>query len=284
MIVVSLGTPGTWTETFEAVADRNQIAAYTAATNETDPRMLRGELAPPMYTTIPVRPAARAAFDDAMPDGLPASIPRLAGEQDMVFNEPITAGMRLLCRSRFRAISPKSTGTVLQFEVETRSADDHRVINVQYMSTFLPRAAWPSTAGEPVAALGFDRALLRAGVPVLEAEQRFDLDQTYRYSDASGDLSRWHLDDEYARAAGLPGIIIHGLCTMAFVARALIEGVGGGQVGNLARLSVRFSKIIRPGQVILTRVWRGSNGYVFETLGPDGEPVLSNGWAEMRSS
>src|SRR5262245_40764993 len=172
-----------------------------------------------MFATVPVRPAVRAAFALAMPEGLPPTVPRLAGEQDMHFIAPIVPGQSLRCRARFLGISPKSSGTALAFEVETRDGAG-RLLNRQYMTTFLPRVRWPREAGERPP----DRTLPAHSPeprPVLRVSQRFDTDQTYRYAEAAGDPSRWHLDDTVARAAGLPGIIIHGLCTMAFLGRAV---------------------------------------------------------------
>ena len=55
-----------------------------------------------------------------------------------------------------------------------------------------------------------------------------DDDQTYRYRDASGDLMPIHVDDEFARSVGLPGIIAHGLCTMAMCSQAVVTTVAGG--------------------------------------------------------
>ena len=51
-------------------------------------------------------------------------------------------------------------------------------------------------------------------------------DQTERYAEASGDHNAFHLDEGAARAAGLPGIIVHGLCLMAFAGRAVLESGG----------------------------------------------------------
>lgn len=57
---------------------------------------------------------------------------------------------------------------------------------------------------------------------------------TYRYAGASGDFNPIHLDDEFARSVGLPGRILHGLWTMAQVARAQGPGL------DLRSLSVQF--------------------------------------------
>ena len=61
---------------------------------------------------------------------------------------------------------------------------------------------------------------------------------TYRYAGASGDFNPIHIDEEFARSVGLPGRILHGLWTMAQVARAQTEAAGAAD--RLRRLSVQF--------------------------------------------
>jgi acyl dehydratase len=61
---------------------------------------------------------------------------------------------------------------------------------------------------------------------------------TYRYAGASGDFNPIHLDDEFARSVELPSRILHGLWTMAQVARA--QGEAAGDPLALKSLSVQF--------------------------------------------
>jgi acyl dehydratase len=61
---------------------------------------------------------------------------------------------------------------------------------------------------------------------------------TVRYAGASGDFNPIHIDEEFARGVGLPGRILHGLWTMAQVARAHTEAGGGPQA--LRSLTVQF--------------------------------------------
>lgn len=61
---------------------------------------------------------------------------------------------------------------------------------------------------------------------------------TVRYAGASGDFNPIHIDEEFAKQVGLPGRILHGLWTMAQVARAHTEALGGPE--KLERLSVEF--------------------------------------------
>ena len=71
---------------------------------------------------------------------------------------------------------------------------------------------------------------------------------TYRYAGASGDFNPIHLDDEFARSVGLPGRILHGLWTMAQVARA--QGELAGDPLALKSLSVQFRGLGLPEREI----------------------------------
>jgi len=72
---------------------------------------------------------------------------------------------------------------------------------------------------------------------------------TVRYAGASGDFNPIHIDDDFARSVGLPGRILHGLWTMAQVARAQTEAAGGPD--RLKRLSVQFRGMGVPEQEVV---------------------------------
>ena len=83
---------------------------------------------------------------------------------------------------------------------------------------------------------------------------------TVRYAGASGDFNPIHIDEEFARSVGLPGRILHGLWTMAQVARAQSEAAGGPE--RLRRLSVQFRGMGVPEQevVVSSRVREVAGG------------------------
>ena len=73
---------------------------------------------------------------------------------------------------------------------------------------------------------------------------------TVRYAGASGDYNPIHIDDEFAKQVGLPGKILHGLWSMAQVARAQTEAAGGDP-SKLKRLAVQFRGMGFPEQEIV---------------------------------
>ena len=72
---------------------------------------------------------------------------------------------------------------------------------------------------------------------------------TVRYAGASGDFNPIHIDEDFAKQVGLPGRILHGLWTMAQVARAHTEAAGGPE--KLKSLSVQFRGLGRMGEEIV---------------------------------
>src|SRR5438309_5242946 len=71
------------------------------------------------------------------------------------------------------------------------------------------------------------------------------------YAGASGDFNPMHTDEVKAQAAGLPSVFGHGMFSAGFLARALTDYVG---VGNLRRYKLRFAKQTWPGETFTTRI------------------------------
>ena len=90
---------------------------------------------------------------------------------------------------------------------------------------------------------------LQPGAQIPELRVTPDKYLTVRYTGAGGDFNPIHIDEEFAKAVGLPGRILHGLWTMAQVARAQTEAAGGPE--HLKRLSVQFRGMGRPEQEVL---------------------------------
>ena len=65
----------------------------------------------------------------------------------------------------------------------------------------------------------------------------------FYYAGASGDFNPIHIDNEFANSVGLPGVILQGLCTMAFVYRAAISA---NEPDKIKKLKVRFRNVVRP--------------------------------------
>ncbi|HMC06368.1 MAG TPA: MaoC/PaaZ C-terminal domain-containing protein [Solirubrobacterales bacterium] len=105
----------------------------------------------------------------------------------------------------------------------------------------------------------------------------------HRYAGASGDFNPIHIDPEFAKAVGLPGNILHGLYSMAQVARAHTEAAGGPAA--LRRLSVQFRGLGMPEQeIVVTASVTDADGsrVVTDTVAAQGENrIIRNAQAEL---
>jgi acyl dehydratase len=271
---------GQWTDPVEFEVERERIKQYAAATNDTIAPHASGELAPPVFAIVPAFQIAGQAALQVIPGELLMMI--LHGEQDFHFHAPILPDTMLSTRAAAIGLQPRSSGVTVTVKADTHDADGNLLVE-QYMTSFVRGAQTPEAVGEPAPPHPFDESL-RSQTPAAEASQTFDADQTFRYSEASGDPMPIHLDDDLAKSMGLPGIIIHGLCTMAFTSVAVIQQACPEDPTRLERLAVRFAKTVQPQQTITTRIWDAGDGaYAYETESDEGAVVIKDGLAKTRS-
>ena len=269
---------GRFTEEREFKVEAPRTVAYAAATNDTNRRHTAGELAPPVFAIVPVWDVMTAAAGLVTPADAFTQV--VHAEQDMRFVRPIVPGDLLRSKATPVYVAVRGVGTTVAVRTETVDATGAPV-NEQFVTLFFRGPFEGHSGGQPAPEHKLTAAI-KATPPVAEVTYRFDEDQTFRYAEASGDPLRIHLDDDAARALGLPGIIIHGLCTMAFCGRAVTETVAGDDPTRLARLAVKFSRPVLPGQEITVRIYdAGEGAYGFEALNAEGQAVVKDGLAQL---
>jgi acyl dehydratase len=107
----------------------------------------------------------------------------------------------------------------------------------------------------------------------------FTKEQVAAYAEASGDHNPIHLDDDFARQVGLPGVIAHGMLQMGLMATVAAEAAGGGT--RLRRLSCRFAGMVVPGDTVtFTAEPAGAGKLELRAVNHRGEPVLTKSAAE----
>ena len=109
----------------------------------------------------------------------------------------------------------------------------------------------------------------------------------HRYAGASGDFNPIHIDREFAEQVGLPSTILHGLWSMAQVARACVDAAGGDP-RSLKRLSVQFRGMGFPEQEITVtgEVKEERDGVVVIAAEAEqaGNKIIKNAEAELGQS
>ncbi|RJO72207.1 dehydratase [Nocardia panacis] len=268
-----------WSDEDHFAVTAERIAEYAAATNDPIAAHRSGAVAPPVFGIVPVFEAMMMPVIDVVPLEIFGRV--VHGEQDFHFHRPIAPGDRLISRARAIGYGGRPAGSTVTIHIECRAADGEPV-NEQYLTAYFRNVDAGASAGTAAPEHRFDAAL-RETDSVAVVPQQVDHDQTFRYAPASGDPVPLHLDDEVARDAGLPGIIAHGLCTMAFASWAVLTAVAASDASRLRRFAVRFSKPVFPGDDLDTRIWRAdrttaTTTYAFETT-RGADTVLTDGLA-----
>ena len=108
----------------------------------------------------------------------------------------------------------------------------------------------------------------------------------HRYAGASGDFNPIHLDVEFAQQVGMPRNILHGLWSMAQVARANVQAAGGDP-RRLRRLSVQFRGMGFPEQEIsvtgTVKEERDGRVVIDTVAEQDGNQIIRNAEAELEA-
>ena len=259
------------------------IVKYARSYNEENPWFLDvsrpgGIIAPPMFGVVMSWLSVMTAVTDS---DLGVDLLRLVHrEQDMTFVRSVLPEDIITSVARIAAIEEKAHGESLVIDIHCVNQRGETVQKILF-TAFIRSRNSRERRGERSAA---EEAAL--GDPLLRVCQTIDRDQTYRYAEASGDYNPIHIDENVAKLAGFPGIIVHGLCTMALTSKVMIDHLCDSDPRRLKRLSTRFSRSVFPGQEITTAVWAGQKldslrTYAYETYNPEGKAVIKDGRVEV---
>jgi acyl dehydratase len=262
--------------TYEVTADA--IEKYARATNDNNDSYLAGDesvVAPPIFYVVP---AFQSFMNASMDSELQADLLRLVhGAEEHVIYRAVKPGDTLTIKPVLESIEQKDTGET--FTVKATETDQNGEVVAEVRGTMFIRGSG-SGSKKSGATEEPQREIVH------EETTKVDEDQTHRYAEASGDHNPIHLDENVAKMAGLPGIINHGMCTMAIATKGAVDGLAGGDPSKIRRVGVRFSKPVLPGQELTTRFWKEDDSqdgtvYGFETYNPDGQAVIKNGVVEI---
>lgn len=253
-------------------------------------------VAPAMFCVVYLAPAiAPAIFDPEL--GIDHAR-FVHGAQRFEWGEPVRAGDLITTSCRLVDAYAREAGDF--YELESVSVNQRGSETVRASYTGIVRAprrgSSPAPAqeeGEPPAEDGPagpesepGRGVwqLPPGDPIPSLRVLPDRYLPYRYAGASGDFTPIHIDPELARAVGFPGVILHGLYTMAVLARAHTAPFGDDPA-TLRALGGQFRAPAFPEREIVVagtvtaRTERGLE--VASTAEQDGRPLIRDGTATL---
>ena len=258
-----------------------KVKQYALATNESNPRYLQEPFdIPPLFPVSLLPELLTQIVEDA--DEMNLNLLRMVhAEHEMYYLEPMKP-MDLIYGTA-EIVSMEKRGINEFADVKVSCLHEGKPV-VQMVARMMVRGMRkpgeekkPSAPPEP----------LDQGKKLAEHVMKVTDDQSLRYADASGDDNPIHTDEDVARMAGLPGIILQGLCTMAFGSQAIVDKVLNGDPVRLKSLKVRFTKPVLMGDNLTTEIYdygtndKGLHELRFETKNQENVVVLGNGVAEV---
>ena len=264
--------------------DARWLMAYAAGLGETDPRYYdtrapAGPVAHPVFSVCYEWPAvlalrAKTIKEDLAPLGVHATL-------HVVIHRRPEAGDRLLTRAGVISVRPSRAGAFVLMRVSTVDRNGRPVTTTDYGSVFRGVSTESATASavEPLprlAAPAEDAVRWSGAVPVAAWAAQV-------YSECARIWNPIHTDVAVARAAGLPGPILHGTATLALALSQVIARDLGGEPTRVTEIQARFTGMVAlPSRVTVRGRGRAGDLIAFDAVNDAGQPVLSGGM--LRSS
>lgn len=200
------------------------------------------------------------------------------GEQYFEWERPLIPGAKLKSWATLKDIIDKGTGELLEIQVNSFNETEELVVS-QVIGFFERNPNAPKKKKGADEGPKREEVLFTQDMPVKRG-------QTYIYAEPSGDHNPIHVDPDFAVTVGLGGIILQGLCTMAFVQKAVVDNACGGDPTRLKKLKVRFSRNVLPGDTVTTSGWlrekkSGRSIIDLEARVDRGDVVIRDAWAEV---
>ena len=187
---------------------------------------------------------------------------------DIDLGRPLVAGDSLTCRAEHRGTEDKGSGELISMGYELTDDAGRTVCSGE--TRYFIRGDMKGSGG------GVDE-VEDPGPPDHEVSETVPPGLSLLYAEGSGDRFPIHTDPAFAQSVGLPDVIVHGMCTLAFATRAVVQSVAGGDSSRLRRVSVRFAKMVLHGDTLPTRMWVQGGQVRFDTINQRGEAVLTEG-------
>jgi len=200
------------------------------------------------------------------------SAPIVHGGQSLSVSRPLQPRGEVAVTGEVTAVWDK--GKHAAIEVTTRGTDGDGELFVAVGQTMVLGGGGfggdrgPASADEP------------AGQPDVTVGDEVRPEQAAIYR-LSGDRNPLHIDPDAAKKSGFDDVFLHGLCTLGFAARALVNSLCGGDPAALQSISCRFAKPVMLGAPLSTEVWRHGTNVQFRTS-QGSVLALSAGTATLR--
>ena len=171
------------------------------------------------------------------------------GSQSVTVHGPLPTSGSATLRTRITDVWDKGKAAVIWQEGTAAAPDGEELWTVRSSIFVRGEGGWGGDRGTSAKVELPDRA------PDADATYDVSPQQALLYR-LCGDRNPLHADPDFAKAAGFPAPILHGLCTWGIVLRTLTEELLGGDATRVGSFGARFSGVVFPGETIAVRAWQ----------------------------
>ena len=281
----------------EHAIDARWLMAYAGALGETDARYFETEAAPgpaahPMFSACYEWPVAVALRERAIGEAIaPFSV---HATHDVVIHRPPRAGDRLRTSARIVEVRPVKAGSLVIGRYDTVDAAGEPVTTTHYGSIYrgvacdaessksaeISRTApappgrdanggvWGEPKGPPNLSIPPNWTIQIPISPQL----------AHVYTECARIWNPIHTDIAVARAAGLPGLILHGTATLALAVSQIVARELDGDPARVRGVAARFTGMVPMPSFVTVRAYAPETGDVhFDAVDAAGHSVLGRG-------
>lgn len=246
--------------------------AYAAGLGETDPRYYdtgAGVLAHPVFPVCYEWPLAQPLR--ALPELQPLFPRLLHAQHDLVIHRPLRAGETLSVSARIVAVAQRRPGAFVVFRFEARDAAKELVTVTDFGALYREVQVDGADRNDGYAEPPAQQAQLRPAGEIAIAATA-----AHVYTECARIWNPIHTDVAYARAAGLPGIILHGTATLALSVSRALQALNADPA-RVRRVCCRFSGMVPMPATLTVHAARDARQLAFETRNERGAAVIARG-------
>ena len=241
-----------------------EVSAYLDAINSKSNYYLEHSVAPSIYNVVLEIALVESTWKlqelhgskEAMENNV---LMLVHGEQKMTFTRLLKIGEEISSFASVENIQQKGSNNILRLKTSHFDSSNNEIGN-SYWTLFIRASESEINKSKDANKSEKPKKALKPKVEenhdyILNTSFDISKDITYKYSKASKDMNPIHIDEEVAKKAGLAGIIVHGLCTMAMAIDNIIESFLNSDPERVDSVSLRFSSPVWPGDNLNVRGW-----------------------------
>jgi len=277
--IIGVKTEVTWRRT----------TSYAAAIGDTNPRYLDdtvegGLSAHPAFAvalTWPIMEKIQEQFPEELPFEIVMTM--VHAYEHLIFHRPIKPGDVISIDGQVAAVLPTSVGTLLVLQLDATERNGGPVFTEYTGAMF--RGISCNDEGRGVENLPQTPDWPDPAVPIWESEIPISRQASYVYDGCTDIVFPIHTSVSFAKAVGLPGIILQGTATLAMACTQLVDREAGSDPGRLKELGCRFSRTVIPGSSIKVQLLNRDDDIGtklgFHVLNAESEQAIKSGFARI---